>query len=94
MDSLTRSLAIEFGSILKVNGIRPAAIYTDMLLSGFNNDKDKIDELAKYHPSKIIGKTKTIAEIAYVLTKNDDLFLNGSIVDIDGGISYVLHDPD
>ncbi len=94
MDSLTRSLAIEFGSNLKVNGIRPAAIYTDMLLSGFNNNEEKIDELAKYHPAKTIGKSKTVAEIAYVLTKSDDLFLNGSIVDIDGGISYVLHDPD
>lgn len=94
MDSLTRSLAIELGSSLKVNGIRPGAIYTDMLKAGFKNNKEKIDELIKYHPAQTIGNTKTIAEIAYFLAINNDLFLNGSIVDVDGGISYRLHDPD
>ena len=51
-------------------------------------------ESAKGNAAQTIGNTKTIAEIAYFLAINNDLFLNGSIVDIDGGISYKLHDPD
>jgi NAD(P)-dependent dehydrogenase (short-subunit alcohol dehydrogenase family) len=40
-----------------------------------------------------IGEPAEVAELAVFLTSDKAMFINGSVVTIDGGISNQLHDP-
>lgn len=92
LSSLTKSLAIEIGEMVRVNGIEPGAIETSMLREGFLNKSDKLEELINYQPMKKIGQPKDIAKLALNMACDYDL-MNGANIQIDGGISACLHDP-
>lgn len=95
LSALTRALAVNYGKKLRFIGIQPAAIQTDMLEKGFGRDfKNKIKELKEAHPSKLIGEAFEVAELVNAVASRDLKFLNGSIINIDGGISSRLHDPE
>ena len=91
--SLTRSLAIESVGRVRVLSIEPAAIDTEMLRSGFNDD-EKLELLKSYHPSKDIGTAHELADFILLLVKSEVKFLHGSTIDFSGGIASRLHDPD
>lgn len=93
LDGLTRSMALELGAELRVNGIQPAAINTPMLRAGFEGDEQKIKELNYLHPSKTIGEPDEISNLVIFLLTTKSPFLNGSVIKIDGGISSRLFDP-
>lgn len=93
LDGLTRSMALELGADLRVNGIQPAAINTPMLRAGFEGDEQKINELNNLHPSKTIGEPGEISDLVIFLLTTQSPFLNGSVIKIDGGISSRLFDP-
>ena len=91
---LTKSLAVELGHQVRVNAICPAAIDTSMLHAGFIDNPQGLEELKKFHPSGNIGSISDIVNAALFMTDNHNSFLNGSILNLDGGISSRLHDPD
>lgn len=90
---LTRAMAVELGPRIRINAIAPAAISTPMLMAGFEDDKEKMQELAGYHPAKSIGEPEDVANLAFFMAGITSQFLNGSIVGLDGGIASRLHDP-
>ena len=65
-----------------------------MLLQGFSGDLEKLQELESYHPTKSIGEAAEVSKLAVSLASGDLQFLNGCNINIDGGISARLHDPD
>lgn len=89
---LTKSLAVEFKGEITVNAISPAAVETQMLREGFNNNQDKINQLANLHPSQVIGSTEGIAKFILNLVTENNRFVNGANFKIDGGISSALLD--
>ena len=91
---LSRSMAVELGDRIRVNTIEPAAIRTPMLLEGFVGDPDKLQALETCHPTKSIGEPEQVGKLAVSLASGDLQFLNGCTLNIDGGISARLHDPD
>ena len=93
LTGLTKSLAIELGKNIRVNAIEPAAIDTDMLRQGFQKSQKLIRELEKFHPSEIIGNPIDICNAVLFLLDPTNKFLNGSILQIGGGIHHRLHDP-
>ena len=93
MVGMTRSLAVELGSRVRVNAICPAAISTPMLEAGFENNPQGLTELDSYHPSGSIGTTKDVTEAAIYLAEAHGNFHNGIVLGLDGGISGRLHDP-
>ena len=93
LEGMTRALAVELGDQLRVCGISPAAIETDMLKSGFAEDEDAFMRLAACHPTRILGAPEEVARVAVLLLKENLPFINGTIIAIDGGIGAVLHDP-
>lgn len=94
LESLTRSLAIEISHYgISVNAIAPAAIETNMLRHGFNNDAGMLKNLESYHPAHTIGKTQDLASFIKSITENRGGFLTGSILEFNGGIGGLLHDP-
>ena len=93
LSGLTKAMALEIGDDVRVCEISPAAIDTKMLHKGFENDEDKIETLKSYHPTGCIGTPEDVAKLVSALAQIDSPFLNGTRINFDGGISYVLSDP-
>ena len=94
LTTLTKSLAVEWApSGIAVNGISPAAIDTPMLREGFLGDASGLEKLSEYHPARKIATPQDVALLVQFLADFDSTFLTGSILDLSGGISSVLHDP-
>lgn len=89
---LTRSLSIELAPAVRVNGIEPAAIDTEMLNSGFEGRDFKKEDLCKFHPTNSIGTPKDIFNAVQFLLNPENSFLNGSIIKVSGGIHNRLYD--
>lgn len=89
---LTRSLAVELGSDVRVNAIAPAAIDTPMLRAGFANAA-AFSSLKSFHPVNEIGTPQQVADLAGMIADSKLQFLNGSVIQLDGGIGARLHDP-
>lgn len=91
---LTKSLSVDLQGRVRVNSISPAAIDTPMLHDGFNNDAIKVQQLHDLHPSRRIGKPQEVSKLALLLAEDGLGFINGTDIQIDGGISNVLKDLD
>ena len=94
LKGLTQAMAVDFGEHVRTNIIQPAAVSTEMLINGFNDNPEGLKKLESYHPSGFIGTPKDIAKLAVFLSKDESQFINGSSIDIDGAIGVRLHDPD
>lgn len=93
LSGVTRALAVELGASVRVLEIRPAAISTPMLEAGFGEQPSLRRQLDDFHPSGRIGQPHEIASLARQLIESDSQFLNGAVLNLDGGISHRLHDP-
>jgi NAD(P)-dependent dehydrogenase (short-subunit alcohol dehydrogenase family) len=93
LSGLTKSLALELGDRVRINAIAPAAVTTQMLLAGFESNKDGLTKLSNFHPVGRIGEPYEVAQLALFLTSDSAKFINGSVIKIDGGISNRLYDP-
>jgi NAD(P)-dependent dehydrogenase (short-subunit alcohol dehydrogenase family) len=89
---LTKALSVDLQGRVRVNAISPAAIDTQMLRDGFNNDESMVQALNNIHPSQRIGKPQEVAKLALLLAEDELGFINGANLQIDGGISNVLKD--
>jgi NAD(P)-dependent dehydrogenase (short-subunit alcohol dehydrogenase family) len=93
LSGLSRAMVLEWGNVLKIVTISPAAINTPMLHSGFVGEFSKIkNKINRSHPSGCMGSTTQISNlINFILSGNID-FINGSIIQMDGGISHKLYE--
>ncbi len=81
LDAMTKSLAKEFGlSNIRVNGIAPGIIETDM--NNFLTDKEK-DELYEEIPLKRMGTPHEVASCVLFLENNP--YITGQILQVNGG---------
>lgn len=95
LEALTRSLALELSPIgISVNAVAPAAISTEMLKEGFKDTPDKLKLLKNYHPSRRIGTPEELSFIVKSITDQDGGYLTGAVIDFNGGIAGLLHDPE
>jgi NAD(P)-dependent dehydrogenase (short-subunit alcohol dehydrogenase family) len=93
LSGMTRALAVDLGSRVRVNAICPAAIATPMLEAGFAGRPDARRQLDEFHPAGQIGQPAEVARLAVFLARQDCPFLTGSCLTLDGAISGRLHDP-
>jgi gluconate 5-dehydrogenase len=89
---LTKAMSVDLCGRVRINSISPAAIDTQMLREGFNNDNDMVQALNKLHPLQRIGKPREVSKLALLLASDGMDFINGANIKIDGGISNVLKD--
>lgn len=76
--ALTVQLAAEFGSRnIRVNTVAPGVIRTPM-------HGDTSDQMADLHLVKRVGEVEDIAEMVYTVAKSN--FVNGTIINVDGGM--------
>jgi NAD(P)-dependent dehydrogenase (short-subunit alcohol dehydrogenase family) len=90
---LTKSMAVDLGSQIRVNAICPAATATPMLLAGFVGQEAQLQELAQMHPMQRIAEPTEVAKVALFLISDAASFITGAVLAVDGGINARLHDP-
>lgn len=93
LSGLVRAMAVELGNTVRCNGICPAAIATPMLVAGFEGRPEALAALKAYHPAGRLGQPEEVAAAALYACSDAAGFLNGSCIDLSGGISARLHDP-
>jgi|694.fasta_scaffold04032_7 NAD(P)-dependent dehydrogenase (short-subunit alcohol dehydrogenase family) len=90
---LTKSMALDLGSDVRINAICPGATATPMLLAGFEGKEQELKQLSKMHPLERIAQPEEIAQVARFLVSDKASFITGASLNVDGGISIRLHDP-
>lgn len=90
---LTRSLAVDLGSRVRVNCILPAATDTPMLRAGFEGNPSGYAALAAMHPNGRIATPDEVARVAVFLASADASAVTGAALSVDGAIGGRLHDP-
>ncbi len=93
LEGMTRSMATELGTRVRVNAIAPAAFATPMLEAGFAGRDEALRQLGQMHPVGRIGQPEEVVECALFLASPRAGFINGAVLRVDGGISSRLHDP-
>ena len=85
VDSLTRGLALELAEQnIRVNGVRPGLIYTDIHTDG--GEPDRVDRLKSRIPLGRGGHAEEVANsIAYLLSEQAS-FTTGTLLDVTGGL--------
>jgi glucose 1-dehydrogenase len=89
MEMLTKTVALELADKgIRVNGIAPGAIATDMNKELLENkeEKEKKEQLIPVHR---IGKPEEIAKVALFLASDDASYVAGTTVYADGGLTLV-----
>lgn len=94
LSGMTRAMAVDLGSRVRVNAIEPAAIATEMLVAGFEGKDELYRQLEEFHPSMRIGRPTEVARLALAMVDGELGFLHGACIALHGGIGVRLHDPD
>ncbi|WP_018416408.1 SDR family oxidoreductase [Teredinibacter turnerae] len=85
IDTLTRGLALEVaGEGIRVNGVRPGLIYTEMHASG--GEPNRVKRLENKIPMQRGGEPSEVAEAIYWLVSNKSSFVTGSFIEPSGGL--------
>lgn len=94
LSGMTRALAVDVGREVRVYGIEPGAVLTEMLKQGFADSPESLRKLADYHPSGEISTPDQIADLVYFLSSSRIAALQGSPIEFGAGIAGRLHDPE
>ena len=89
MEMLTKTVALELADKgIRVNGIAPGAIATDMNKDVLENQEEK-EEKKQRIPVHRIGQPEEIAKVALFLASSDASYITGTTVYVDGGLTLV-----
>lgn len=84
MDTLTKGLSLEVASEgIRVNGVRPGFIYTDMHIDG--GEAGRVDRLAPNIPMKRGGQASEVAQAISWLLSDKASYATGTFIDLAGG---------
>lgn len=85
IDTLTKGLSLEVAAEgIRVNGVRPGLIYTDMHAEG--GEPERIERLRGKIPMQRGGLPSEVAEAIYWLASEKSSFSTGSFLDLAGGL--------
>jgi glucose 1-dehydrogenase len=87
MEMLTKTIALELADKgIRVNGIAPGAIATDMNKDMLEDQQKRSEEEQKI-PMHRIGKPEEIAKVALFLASENARYITGTTIYVDGGLS-------
>jgi NAD(P)-dependent dehydrogenase (short-subunit alcohol dehydrogenase family) len=84
IDSFTKGLSLEvIEEGIRVNGVRPGFIFTDIHNSG--GEKDRVKRLEPIIPMKRGGQPEEVARVIMWLVSDDSSYVAGNMIDVAGG---------
>ena len=86
VNTLTRSLALEYAPDLLVNAIAPGPIETDMIMADM---EPEWIEKEKDIPLRRLGKVEEIGAAALLLASDDGNFICGQVFGVNGGAVFI-----
>ncbi|UBZ06131.1 SDR family oxidoreductase [Salegentibacter mishustinae] len=86
IEGFAKSLAAEYAPSLRVNVIAPSLTDTPLAEKLLSNDSKK-EKMSERHPLKRIGNAKDIANAATFLLSDENSWITGQIIGVDGGLS-------
>ncbi|MDO5607086.1 MAG: SDR family oxidoreductase [Capnocytophaga sp.] len=96
---ITKNAAVEYGKDnILTNAIAPGAILTPMVAEAFrqvNPDDPKAAEnqYASRNPTRRLGMPEEVAKLVAFLISDDNGYINGQVIAIDGGESNMYGNP-
>ena len=89
MEMLTKTVALELADTgIRVNGIAPGAIATDMNKELLENQQKK-EKKEQRIPVHRIGQPEEVAKVALFLASEDASYIAGTTIYVDGGLTLV-----
>ena len=88
LEALTRSVAVEFGPMgVLANSLAPGFVETD--LTRQNNSPETIAEIAAEIPLRRLAKPAELAKVAAFLVSDENTYLTGQTIVVDGGLGCI-----
>lgn len=88
VEGMTRIMAVELAKYnIRVNCIAPGFIKTAMVAKAFDSDTQRRDRVLQRTPLGKLGSPEDIASAAYFLASDENDFITGAILPVDGGNS-------
>jgi 3-oxoacyl-[acyl-carrier protein] reductase len=85
--ALTRDFAMKLGPSITVNAICPGVVMTPMV-TGAGVRPEMTEEIVRRTPLQRLGNANDMAEVAVLLVSETARFINGEIVEINGGFFF------
>ncbi|WP_081211547.1 SDR family NAD(P)-dependent oxidoreductase [Salegentibacter sediminis] len=86
IEGFAKSLAAEYAPKIRVNVIAPSLTDTPLAEKLLSNEAKK-EKMGERHPLKRVGNTKDIANAAIFLLSEENSWITGQIIGVDGGLS-------
>lgn len=88
LNAWTQSLAIEVASEnIMVNAVAPGFVETEM--TSKNNSEEDLEKITRLLPIKRLAQPEEIAEVVSFLVAENNTYLTGQIIYVDGGFSCI-----
>lgn len=86
LNGMVKTLALELGPLnIRVNGVAPGFVDTKMTRQ--NNSSETIEGFKQVVPLKRLATPGDIANVVYFLASNQNTYINGQCIIVDGGYS-------
>ncbi|SFN07690.1 NAD(P)-dependent dehydrogenase, short-chain alcohol dehydrogenase family [Algoriella xinjiangensis] len=83
---LTKGAAIDYATQgIRINAVAPGAIKTSVFQSALDAGTYTEESIASIHPMNKLGEVEDIAKAIYFLASDENTFMTGTILNIDGG---------
>jgi 3-oxoacyl-[acyl-carrier protein] reductase len=86
LNGMIKTLALELGAHnICVNGVAPG--FVDTRMTRVNNDTATLESFKRKIPLGRLATAADIARVCYFLASNDNTYISGEIITVDGGYS-------
>lgn len=83
---LTKGAAIDYATQgIRINAVAPGAVKTSVFQSALDAGTYTEESIASIHPMNRMGEVEDIAKAIYFLASDENSFMTGTILNIDGG---------
>jgi len=88
IEGMTRSMAVELSPLgILVNCIAPGFIKTNMSSKALDSDPERKKRVLKRTPLGRLGLPEDVANAAYFLVSEQNVYITGTVIPVDGGNS-------
>ncbi len=84
-NSLTMTMATELAPRIRVNGIAPGIIPTEIMMTALSLEEDQVDALSKGIPMNRVGSPDDLGYSALYLASPAAQWVTGQIINVNGG---------